>query len=249
MKIESPTHCPSCAHELEWSNHLLYCRNPSCNAKAEKRVSHFVQTVKIKGLGPASINKLNLASIADIYDLTEEYIADHLNSDKLAKKLIFEINNSKDAPLNLVLPAFSIPLIGKTAAEKLSTTCNHITDITEATSRQAGLGPKATENLIKWMDTEFPLYKDLPFSFKFEKKKQLESKGIVCISGRLKSYRTKAEANKILEELGYTVKSSLTKDVTILINESGVESAKTTKARDSGVTILTNIQELIGEIE
>ena len=50
-----------------------------------------------------------------------------------------------------------------------------------------------------------------------------------------------------LEELGYVVKASLTKDVTILVNESGIESAKTIKARDSGVQIITNLLDFIGE--
>jgi hypothetical protein len=39
----------------------------------------------------------------------------------------------------------------------------------------------------------------------------------------------------------------LTKDVTILVNESGVESAKTKKARDAGVQIITNLLDFIGE--
>ena len=50
-----------------------------------------------------------------------------------------------------------------------------------------------------------------------------------------------------LQELGYVTKSSLTKDVTILVNESGVESAKTKKARESGVEIITNLLDFIGE--
>ena len=50
-----------------------------------------------------------------------------------------------------------------------------------------------------------------------------------------------------LQELGYVVKTSLTKDVTILVNESGIESAKTKKARDAGVQIITNLLEFIGE--
>ena len=41
-------------------------------------------------------------------------------------------------------------------------------------------------------------------------------------------------------------KSSLTKDVTILLNESGLESAKTKKARDAGISIVTNLNNLIG---
>jgi NAD-dependent DNA ligase len=68
----------------------------------------------------------------------------------------------------------------------------------------------------------------------------------VCISGRLKSYKTKAQATELLEKLGYLVKSSLTKDVTILVNEGGIESAKTETARERGVTIITNLKEIIG---
>jgi NAD-dependent DNA ligase len=69
----------------------------------------------------------------------------------------------------------------------------------------------------------------------------------VCISGKLTSFKTKAEATKALEQQGYTIKSSLTKDVTILVNESGVESAKTKKARESGITIVTDLFEILGE--
>jgi NAD-dependent DNA ligase len=82
----------------------------------------------------------------------------------------------------------------------------------------------------------------LPFDFKFSKKPQkTEAKGIVCISGKLKTFKTKAEATTALNAAGYEVKSSLTKQVTILINESGIESSKTQKARESGVTIVTNL--------
>jgi len=69
----------------------------------------------------------------------------------------------------------------------------------------------------------------------------------VCISGKLNSYKTKAEATKVLEELGYTVKSSLTRDVMILVNESGIESLKTQKAKESGVQIVNNLKTFILE--
>lgn len=246
-EIKPPTNCPSCGSKLEWSNHLLYCRNASCQSKIAKSLEHFAKTLKIKGLGPASITKLNLASVVDIYELTEEQISEYLNSSKLAKKLMAEIENSKKASLNLLLPAFSIPLIGKTASEKLSTVCEDIFDINETSCRQAGLGPKATENLINWLDNDFYLYENLPFSFKFINTQPTQVRGIVCISGRLKSFKTKAEAAVALKDKGYTVKPSVTKEVTILVNESGIESAKTQKARESGVTIITNLKELLGE--
>jgi len=39
----------------------------------------------------------------------------------------------------------------------------------------------------------------------------------------------------------------LTKDVTILINESGTESSKTKTAKSKGIKIITNLKQLIGE--
>jgi len=246
--IKAPTNCPSCGSTLEWSNHLLYCKNTLCSSQAAKRVEHFAKTLKIKGLGPATIAKLGLTDVADIYMLTEEIIAESLNSNKLAEKLMFEINNSTDAPLNLLLPGFSIPLVGKSAADKLSLVCESIFDINDVTCRSAGLGPKVTENLLNWLETDFPIYKNLPFSFNFNQVVQpTNKKGCVCISGKLHSYKTKAEATEILTKLGFEVKSSITKQVTILVNESGIESAKTKQARESGLIIVTNLKDFIGE--
>jgi len=63
----------------------------------------------------------------------------------------------------------------------------------------------------------------------------------------LKSYPTKAAAQQVLEKYGFVVKDNLTKDVTILLNESGIESAKTKKATEMGITIYNNIKILIKE--
>jgi DNA ligase (NAD+) len=246
--IEAPTNCPSCSSVLESVNHLLYCKNPQCGEKALKLIEHFAKTLKIKGLGPASIRKLDIVSLEELYNLTFDDIAHALSSERLAIKLVDELERSQKAPLNVLLPAFSIPLIGKSASEKLSKVCEDIEDIDSDICRQAGLGEKSTANLCQWIEDEFYLVSLLPFSFKFEKTQTTNiTHGTVCISGKLTSYKTKAEAHKKLQELGYAVKTSLTKDVTILVNESGVESAKTKKARDTGVQIITNLLDFIGE--
>lgn len=247
--IQAPTNCPSCSSLLEWSNDLLYCRNVLCSAQNQKKVEHFAKTLKIKGLGPSAISKLGLTDIDQIYSLSREEITEGLSSEKLAEKLYAEIKNSEAAPLNTVLAAFSIPLIGKTASNKLSKIITNITEINESSCKKAGLGPKATENLLEWLHKDFYCFYDgyLPFDFKFDTPLQKEEIGTVCISGKLKSFKTKALATQALEHKGYAVKSSLTKDVTILINESGVESAKTTQARNSGVTIIENLLDLLGE--
>ncbi len=243
--ITAPDKCPSCGHTLEWENQLLYCRNTLCGDQSSKKIEHFAKTLKIKGLGPAAITSLALESINDIYAVSEYEIVNLLGSQKLGEKLFTEIENSIKAPLNILLAAFSIRLIGKTASEKLSAVCESIHDINEDSCAKAGLGPKATESLLEWIDEEYPLL-DIPHSFAFESPK-VRTGGVVCISGKLKSFGTKAQATEALEQHGYTVKSSVTKDVTILVNESGVESQKTTKARESGVTIVENLLDFLGE--
>ena len=243
--ITAPDKCPSCGHTLEWENQLLYCRNTLCGDQSSKKIEHFAKTLKIKGLGPAAITSLALESINDIYAISEYEIVNLLGSQKLGEKLFTEIENSIKAPLNILLAAFSIRLIGKTASEKLSAVCESIHDINEDSCAKAGLGPKATESLLEWIDEEYPLL-DIPHSFAFESPK-VRTGGVVCISGKLKSFGTKAQATEALEQQGYTVKGSVTKDVTILVNESGVESQKTTKARESGVTIVENILDFLGE--
>lgn len=247
MMIIPPTNCPSCGHALEWSNDTLYCYSTECTASGQKRVEHFAKTMKIKGLGPAAIEKLDINSIEEIYELDIAYITLCLKSAKLAVKLFEEIVNSKNQPFNSGLTAFGISLIGKTASDKLSKVCESVFDIDEDTCKAAGLGDKATSNLIAWIDTDFDKYSNLPISFEFEKPGSSGTKGVVCITGKLISFKTKAEAAKVLVELGYIMKDTLTKDVTILVNESGRETDKTLKARESGITIVNNLKMFIGD--
>jgi len=249
--ILPPTNCPTCRTDLVWEKDQLFCYNPDCSGKTSKKLEHFAKTLKIKGLGPATIEKLKVVSFFDLYELPLDMMIDALGSEKLAVKLHREIENSKLTDLSELLPAFSIKLIGKTASHKICSVIQNIAEITEETCEKAGLGPAATNNLLDWIIEEFTDgYDRLPFRWQQITKHQLETnatEGVVCISGKLTSYKTKAAATEVLQQMGYLVKSSLTKDVTILVNESGVESTKTQTARDRGVRIITNLEEIIGK--
>ena len=251
LTIEIPDVCPSCGTSLELINDQLFCNNTSCPAKNSKIVEGFAKTLRIKGLGPKTIEKLDLEYIEDIYMLTEERIKTRLGSEKIASKLINEIELSKNANLQELLPAFAIPLFGSTASQKLCNTISHIEELTEKRCSEAGLGPKVTTNIRSWYNKEYKnRYKRLPFTWKadiFEGIPIVDINEVVCISGRLKSYRTKADAKKVLEKFGFRVKDTLTKDVTILINESGIESSKTKSAESKNIRIVTNLTQLIGE--
>ncbi len=251
QKIIPPTHCPTCSTELVWEKDQLFCYNSDCSGKTSKKLEHFARTLKIKGLGPATIEKLKIVNFFDLYELPLEMMIDALGSEKLAVKLHREIENSKLTDLSDLLPAFSIKLIGKTASHKICSVVRNVAEITEETCEKAGLGPAATNNLLDWIIEEFTDgYDRLPFRWQQITKHQLEpnaTKGVICISGKLTSYKTKAAATEVLQQMGYLVKSSLTKDVNILVNESGIESAKTQTARDRGVIIITNLNEIIGK--
>jgi DNA ligase (NAD+) len=246
-QILPPTHCPSCMTDLVWEKDQLFCYNSDCSGKTSKKIEHFAASLKIKGLGPRTVEKLKVYSIFDLYELPLEIMIEALQSEKLAVKLHREIENSKSVELVDLLPAFSIKLIGRTASAKICSKVERILDINEETCAEAGLGPAATNNLLDWLIEEFTDgYDRLPFRWQqlTKLKEKSADNGVVCITGRLKSFKTKAAATQYLETKGYLVKSSLTKDVTILVNESGIESAKTQAARDKGVLIITNLKEI-----
>ena len=246
QEIIPPTNCPICSTILEWEKDQLFCYNPHCSGKTTKRIEHFAKTLKIKGLGPRTVEKLKIQTFFDLYELPLEMMIDALQSEKLAVKLNREIKASKKVDLVDLLPAFSIKLIGTTASQKLCEKIKSLLDLNEKVCREAGLGPKATDNLIDWFYEEWTDgYDRLPFSWKtIVHSRTEEIKGTVCITGKLKTYKTKAAAKQVLEKMGYLVKDSLTKDVTILVNESGVDSAKTQAALDRGVQIITNLKQL-----
>ena len=249
-RIVPPKICPSCLTDLVWEKDQIFCHNTLCGGKTSKKIEHFASTLKIKGLGPRTIEKLQIQDLYDIYELPLEIMIEALQSEKLAVKLHREIQSSKSTDLVDLLPSFSIKLIGRSASKKICSVIKNISEINEETCKEAGLGPVATEHLLDWYYEEFlDGYERLPFRWiqTLKVSKPTENKGVVCISGRLKSYKTKAQATEYLEKLGYLVKSSLTKDVTILVNESGIESAKTRTALERGVRIITNLNEIIGK--
>jgi NAD-dependent DNA ligase len=243
-RIIAPTECPSCKENLILDNMQLFCHNKLCPDQGIKEVLHFAKTLKIKGLGEATAFKLGLSSIKDIYSIADKAKLEALlGSKKVAEKLYNEILKSLDSSIAELIPAFGIPLIGKTAANIVSQL--DLKSITINDCIKAGLGPKASENLVDWVLNEMPKYDGIPFNFSPESKKEVPTKGVVCITGKLNSFPNKDDAEKALLASGYKVSSTVTKSVTILVNESGLESSKTKNALEKGIKIITNLMEIL----
>jgi DNA ligase (NAD+) len=249
MKIKIPTNCPCCEYTLELVNDQLFCRNQACSAQLDKKLEHFCKTLGIKGMGAKTLEKLQLTDITEIYYLELDEIIESLGSEKIAVKLLDEINKSRNSDLATILPAFSIPLVGNTAAQKISKLVQSIDEITTERCRQAGLGEKVTNNLISWLETDFQEMREfLPFSFTVDNKPVANVTGkSVCITGKLTSFKTKSEATKTLELAGFKVTESVTKTTDYLVDEDNKGSSKRTKADQLGITIIQNLLHFLNE--
>lgn len=250
MKIEIPKNCPCCDYPLETVNEQLFCRNIACSAQLGKKIEHFCKTLGIKGMGAKTLEKLQLADITEIYYLDVDEIAELLGSVKTAQKLIEEIDKSRGASLEQVLPAFSIPLFGNTAATKLCLVVDSLDEITFDKCKEAGLGDKVSQNLITYIETDLKVMREfLPFSFKTNKKAVPSNTNgkTVCITGKLSSFKTKSEAYAALGAAGFKVVESVTKTTDYLVDEDNKGSSKRQKADQLGIEIITNLTQFLKE--
>ena len=251
QKIEIPTECPCCFYKLEIVNEQLFCRNLSCEAQLGKKLEHFTKTLSIKGFGPKTIEKLGLADITELFYLDRDLVIEALGSKKVADKLLDEIERAKGADLATVIAAFSIHLVGGTASKKIASVVGSIEEITQETCKLAGLGEKVTSNLLSWISTDYLEIKEfLPFSFKSSTVKSSNTTGAsICITGKLSSYKTKAEAASILQTAGFIVVESVTKTLKYLVDEDNKGSSKRKKAEEYGVTIVTNLKDFVSNFK
>lgn len=249
MRIQIPTECPCCSYTLELVNDQLFCRNTACGAQLNKKLEHFCKTLSIKGMGARTVEKLALADITEIFYLETEQVIEAIGSVKVAEKLLLEIEKAKTADLATILTSFSIPLVGNTASTKICQVVSTIDEINQETCKQAGLGDKVTQNLLTWLDTDFIEIREfLPFSFRSSKSSNVSGEQkTVCITGKLSSYKTKAEAYKSLEEAGYKPVESVTKTTNFLVDEEDKDSTKRKKAESLGIPIITNLNTFLKE--
>ncbi len=251
MKIEIPTNCPCCNYTLELVNDQLFCRNSACSAQLFKKLENFAKVLGIKGFGPKTIEKLNLSDLTELFYLDFDTVKETLG-EKITVKLFDEIERSKGADLATVLASMSIPLVGGTASSKIASVVNSIEEITPETCKTAGLGEKVTFNLLEWIKSDYQEMKEfLPFSFKSNNSKSVSiaSGPTICITGKLSSYKTKAEATSVLEAAGFKVVESVTKTLQYLVDEDNKGSSKRKKADEYGVTIITNLNDFLNKKE
>ena len=240
QEIKIPTHCPSCESELEIVNSQLFCRNKLCSAQSSKKVEAFVKKMRIKGFGPATISKLGFVQPIELYETSlEDYVA--VLGEKIGQKLYGEVQNSRTTTFATFLSALSIPLIGDTASKKIAQFHNSIDDLVHDIHLDM-LGDKATENIENYFKKYYCDTQDLEYYFSFSskpKKRVEQNRGKVCITGKLKDFSNRTKAKEYLENLGYTVTSTVSSVTDYLVCEDGSNSSKSKKAESLGIPIVS----------
>jgi len=126
--IEPPIVCPECNSKLSKPEGEVFrrCPNRFCSAVISESITHFVsrQAFDIEGLGSKQVDSLLekelIADAADLFTLTPEKLVPLERwGEKLAVKIVENIEKSKRIPLQRFLYALGIPGIGEHLARVL----------------------------------------------------------------------------------------------------------------------------------
>lgn len=236
-RVKIPNNCPSCGTVLKRINNQLFCTNASCSQQNYKKVVNYAKVLKIKGLGEKTVEKLDISSISEIYNLDYDFVSSIIG-DKLTEKLKTEIDKTKSIPFYMFLAAAGIPLVGQAVAGKLSSVSDP-DEITYDYCKSAGIGDKATENILNWLDKEYYTdLIDLPIEFTSSISNIASNAVRVCITGKIQGY-TKESLAKDLSANNVIVENDVTKHTNYLICESRKNSIKEQKALKLNIPILT----------
>ncbi|MDF2521866.1 MAG: ligase, NAD-dependent [Clostridia bacterium] len=258
--FEMPKTCPACGSEAvrEQGEAATKCVNMSCPAQIRRSLFHFVSrdAMNIDGMGPQIITLLMdkdfIKDASDIYTLKEkaaELIALERMGEKSVANLIDAIEASKQNPLERLIFALGIRMIGQRAAKLLAESFDDIYELADACVERLDsipeIGEKMAESVVKFFQqTQNRLLinklSELGVNVKSMKKDIVEKEAFkgktFVLTGSLESL-TRDRAKELIEGFGGKVSSSVSKktDYVLAGEEAG---SKLTKAQELGVAII-----------
>ncbi len=158
-----PTHCPVCGTQVvkPEDEAMHRCPNASCPAQFFELLKHFVSkgAMDIDGLGEQwcriLIDQHLVADLADLYQLNRDQLLElDRMGEKLADKIMGNIEASKERPLPRLLFALGILHVGSEVADLLSQRYANLKELAEATEERLteipGIGPKIAESIVAY---------------------------------------------------------------------------------------------------
>jgi len=251
-----PVDCPACGSRLVRVEDevALRCPNPACPAVLAARLQHFVSrdAMDIEGLGAQKLQQLVDAGLlrdpASLWDLDADRLAELPGwGRRSVEKLLASLDETRTRPLDRLLFALGIPMVGTRAAGILAGAFTTLEKLEEAEAeelmRLEGIGPKVAASIRKF------------FASKENREllRRLRERGLAptaparsAASGPLEGLtivltgtlsRPRPEIRRRLEELGAKVSSSVSSKTDYLVAGPGAGS-KLEKAKSLGVSVL-----------
>jgi DNA ligase (NAD+) len=255
-----PKQCPVCGSEAirEPGEAATKCVNMSCPAQIRRSLFHFVSrdAMNIDGMGPQIITLLmdkgfvtNAADIYTLKDREQELIGLERMGEKSVSNMLDAIEASKQNPLERLIFALGIKMIGQRAAKLLAESFQDIYELEAADFERLiaipEIGEKMAVSLIKFFKQDqntalIGRLEELGVNVKsirrsIEEKEQFKGKTFV-LTGSLSSF-TRDEAKAYIEGFGGKVSSSVSKktDFVLAGEEAG---SKLVKAQELGVAVI-----------
>lgn len=253
-----PATCPSCGSGIHKSEDEAAhrCLNMECPAQVRERVIHFVSRkgMDIDGLGEKLVHQLLdrglVRAPADLYYLKRKELAglDRMG-EKSADNVMTSIEASRKPPLSKFIYALGIRHVGEDTAKILAQRVADVRELERATREELtsikGIGPIVAESLENFFSEEANragIERLLAAGINPRKEEPGSTTSTLAgttfvLTGTLERY-SRNEAKKLLEDLGASVSSSLSKTTDFLVvgNEPG---SKLRKARELGTSVLT----------
>jgi DNA ligase (NAD+) len=252
-----PAECPVCGGAVvrEEGEVASRCINTNCPARLKESILHFAArgVMDIDGMGEELVDKLVdtglVASVADIYNLDAEKLAELERMDKKsAEKVVRNIEASRQRPLPRVLSALGIRFVGERTALFLAEAFESLGKIAAAdldTLQHAEeVGPNVAESIYEFFREprnqeliERLRETGLQFEYQATRKKggALESLTFV-LTGTLPSL-TREEAKARIEAAGGKVTDSVSKQTSYVVAGEAAGS-KLDKAQALGIPVI-----------
>ena len=259
--FKMPANCPVCGTQVvkPESEAMHRCPNTSCPVQFFELLKHFVSkgAMDIDGLGEQWCNILIenslVKDVAGLYRLDkDELLKLDRMGDKLATKIMTNIEVSKQRPLHRVLFALGIIHVGSEIAELLTQRYASINEMAEATPEELteipGIGPKIAESVADYFavplnqqvlkdlgEAGVVLHHDIPDIQEAADDLPFSGKSFV-VTGTLSGF-TRREAEDRIKILGGNVSSAVTRKTDYLV-AGGSPGSKVAAAGRLGTEIL-----------
>ncbi|MBK6528886.1 MAG: NAD-dependent DNA ligase LigA [Deltaproteobacteria bacterium] len=166
-----PPACPACGAKTEMRDDFLFCTAPkTCRGVQIGMLGHFSASADMLGFGDTILQQAFdagfLRSVKDFYTLKATDLASlDRCGDKVAQKLVKEVDKKRTLDLATFLRALGIPDLGKNVSKILSEkyqTLDAVLAVTEAEFSQVhGIGAVIAHNVIQGLKDNADLIKDL----------------------------------------------------------------------------------------